>query len=184
MTPEAGTDRPVGAGSDAEDSICLDCGMCCDGTLYGNARVRREDEDTVAALGLKVVEEEGRRVFRQPCPHFGCGQCRVYEMRPPVCRRFRCSLLKSVDDGRETAFEARNKIARAKTLIASVRKVRAEAITPAQRVNLADDLRSELVTCAELEKVEIGRALLDIVALELYLTRWFHKRKSEAKTDR
>jgi Fe-S-cluster containining protein len=168
----------------SDDSICIGCGMCCDGTLYGNTRVKEQDEAAVAAVNLNVVEVNGKRVFLQPCPHFSCGKCGIYEQRPPVCQGYRCNLLKSLDEGRVTEAEAREKIARAKEFINAVRRMKNDAITPGQRVELSKSLQSQLVDADENERRRIAAKLLEIGALDLFLTRWFHKKKSgEAATE-
>ena len=173
-----------GESAASDGSICIGCGMCCDGTLYGNTRVKEQDEEAVAAAKLNVVEVNGKRVFLQPCPHFSCGKCGIYEKRPPVCQGYRCDLLQSLEEGRITEAEAREKIARAKEFISAVRKMKSDAITPGQRVELSKRLQSELLNAGENERRKIAGKLLEIGALDLFLTRWFHKKKSgEAATE-
>ena len=51
------------------EQLCLECGLCCDGTLFTH---------------VALTDEEGKRlglngVIRQPCPQLGEGcRCRVY----------------------------------------------------------------------------------------------------------
>jgi Fe-S-cluster containining protein len=83
-------------------NICLSCGICCDGTLIGF--VQLEDADLPAARELLDIEEVGSNaVFLQPCKKY-CGGCTIYLDRPKACRKFKCKLLKSVEN-KKVAFE-------------------------------------------------------------------------------
>jgi uncharacterized protein len=158
-------------------SICMGCGLCCDGTLHGHTRVWEADEQAVAAVGLDVVEQDGNRIFRQPCPHFSCGACRVYQDRPPVCARYRCALLKSVDAGQISEEDARERIETALNLVSAVRGAALEAITPADRSQLARELNAKLANLAGDERSRTARLLLDLAALDYFLTQWFRVRR-------
>lgn len=158
-----------------EPSICIGCGLCCDGTLHGRATVKPNDEATVAAAGLEIVEEKGKRFFRQPCPHLSCGACTIYDRRPGVCRSYRCALLISLEAGKIDRSEALEKIATAKKRIEAVRSIDAKAITPADRSALAERLRAKLAVVANSEREPIAKALLDTAVLEHFLNRWFLK---------
>lgn len=163
-----------------EESICVGCGLCCDGTLHSYTRVKEKDEAAVAAACLEVVEVDGQRTFRQPCPHFSNGRCGIYAQRPPVCRTYRCALLERVDDGRMSAPEAREKIAKAKMLAGLVKQAHGDTQIPLQRVKLEEDLRAELANASETRRAEIAKTLLDLGVLHHYLMRWFHKKSGEA----
>ena len=79
-------------------SICVQCGMCCDGTLFNRANiVDTDDEQAAANLGLTIVKNEAQKpFFLQPCPHFKTC-CTVYnENRPKVCISFFCAPLRKV----------------------------------------------------------------------------------------
>ena len=162
-----------------EASICIGCGLCCDGTLHARATVKPGDELTVAAAGLEIAEEKGKRFFRQPCPHFLSGACTIYERRPGVCRTYRCALLTSLEAARTTRTEALDRIATAKKLIAAVRAIDPTAIVPADRSALADRLRAQLASVANSEREPVAKAILDIAMLEHFLNRWFLKEKGE-----
>src|SRR4249919_386734 len=119
--------------SDDSGSICIGCGLCCDGTLHGKTTVKPGDEPAVIACGLEIGGEGQRRFFTQPCPRFSCGKCSVYPDRPEVCRTYRCALLKDLEAGAIGETDARETIAVAKSLIAAVRLVDPHAVTPSQR---------------------------------------------------
>ena len=154
-------------------SICVGCGLCCDGTLHGRTTVRPDDEARVARAALEIMEEGGKRFFEQPCPNLECSKCTVYATRPEVCRTYRCNLLRSLDRGRIDEIDARDKIATAQKLRATVRKIDATAITPAQRSALTRRFKDQLSDLVGAPRAEIARALLDVAVLEHFLNRWF-----------
>ena len=54
------------------DSICVGCGMCCDGTMYRTVDVGGDDRlELLESAGLIFSTEGGVTSFRQPClSHF------------------------------------------------------------------------------------------------------------------
>jgi hypothetical protein len=159
-----------------ETSICVGCGLCCDGTLHGSATVKSGDEQNVVAAGLEIIDGGNRRFFRQPCPHSCNGSCSIYAARPNVCRGYQCSLLQRVESGEISQPEARGRISTAKKLLAAVLKLDPSAVTPSQRSALNTKLKESLSrTAGEAERNEISRAVLDIAQLEYFLNRWFLK---------
>jgi Fe-S-cluster containining protein len=78
--------------------LCVACGMCCDGTMFGN--VVAQDHELVQMIFLgaetKYKEEEDKHFFLQPCPAHINGSCSIYETRPKTCSGYKCHLLKRV----------------------------------------------------------------------------------------
>jgi uncharacterized protein len=158
-----------------ETSICIGCGLCCDGKLHATATVRPEDEVAVQSAGLVIADDGTRRFFRQPCAQFSCGACSVYATRPQVCRNYRCALLIRVESGEISRSAARDKISTAMGLRGSVKKIDPHAVTPAQRSSLSDRLRNEMRQSADEARERTAKALLACAALEHFLNRWFIK---------
>lgn len=77
--------------------ICLSCGMCCDGTLFGKAKIKDEaDKKRVEAFDLIVSDTQ---FFDLPCHHFK-GKCSIYEQqRPNICGAYLCKPLKQLKAG-------------------------------------------------------------------------------------
>ena len=99
-----------------DDSICVGCGLCCDGTLYGYVELADgDDREVFVRLGRPAerATEDGPWVAPQPCVASVAARCAIYDDRPQRCRRYRCDLLTAVDDGRETADAARVIVAKA-----------------------------------------------------------------------
>lgn len=91
----------------AAEKLCLACGLCCDGSLFGHVRLGPEDNvRRLKAAGLPVTVSRGAaRVarFRQPCAALGeGGRCAVYAERPAQCRRFECGIFRDAAAGRIT----------------------------------------------------------------------------------
>lgn len=162
-----------------DSSICIGCGLCCDGTLHGSTTVQRSDEETVRAAALEIVNEGQRSFFRQPCPHFSCGSCSIYANRPGVCRTYQCALLTNVDAGKIDMATARATIEKAKKLIAAVMVVDATAVTPAKRSALTKRLKAKIAQLHGRERELTAKSLLDVALLEHFLNRWFFKESPE-----
>lgn len=111
-------------------SICVKCGICCDGTLFSKARIKDEaDEQLVKGLGLSIFEQaNGKRYFHQPCSVFdGC--CTVYQLRPKVCQYFLCEPLKKVKNN-EMSFE------QAEKLVTTTLALRSEIVETASKIEI------------------------------------------------
>lgn len=81
-------------------TICIGCGLCCDGTLYSTVTVEADDHrDSLTNARFTLLTGEDREFFQQPCPAFTSGCCAVYDNRPGVCARYRCHLLTRYEAG-------------------------------------------------------------------------------------
>jgi hypothetical protein len=112
------------------ESICIQCGLCCDGSLFRAARLKEDDDRALMqSRGIRVHERD--RQFELPCPCLVDKKCTIYDMRFSTCRRFRCRLLKDVEDKGLPASEALKVIGTATTLSRAVRDaLTAEGIEP------------------------------------------------------
>jgi Fe-S-cluster containining protein len=87
------------------NSLCLECGLCCNGVIFADGQLQPEDDAVrLRALGLKLAptrnSELGTRKFFQPCAAFDGCRCNIYSERPKYCRQFECLLLKNVKAGK------------------------------------------------------------------------------------
>jgi hypothetical protein len=164
-----------------ETSICIGCGFCCNGVLHDQVDVEANDETAVIAAGLTIRDEDGKRVFSQPCPKFSCGTCSIYAARPGVCSAYRCKLLKNVDDGHLNAELARAKISMAKGLIAALASRAPEGATSKARTEVSQRLKTTLGGMHGMEREQAAKTLLDIAVLEHFLDRWFRDAKPGRK---
>lgn len=89
-------------------SLCLDCGLCCNGVLFDLVKLQPGDNArALGALGLKIKKREH---FPQPCSALHGVTCQIYESRPTRCRLFECRQFKLVAEGSITESEARARI--------------------------------------------------------------------------
>ena len=93
-----------------EQSICIGCGLCCDGTVVTHLAVRDESDlgAPLRALGVEILAAAEPPVFELPCPAVCDGVCTIHDLhRPSACSQFECKLSRAVLDGRVAADEAR-----------------------------------------------------------------------------
>ena len=83
--------------SRAVAELCPECGLCCNGVLFGDVELQpADDAKQLAAIGLRI-EAKGKTLrFLQPCSCLDGTLCRIYADRPARCRTFECRLLQKV----------------------------------------------------------------------------------------
>jgi len=102
---------------ETEQRICIECGFCCDGTLFRTATLMPGERSSLPQLiEANSFEEGGKEYFRLPCRYFD-GKCTIYQgEKAQICSAFRCRLLKSLSDGNISPEEALRIVAEAKLL--------------------------------------------------------------------
>ena len=91
--------------SDDAGSICIGCGLCCDGTVVTHLAVRDESDlgAPLRALGVEIIAAADPPVFELPCPAVCDGVCTIHSLhRPSACAQYECSLSRAVLDGEVT----------------------------------------------------------------------------------
>jgi uncharacterized protein len=112
----------VGKTIDSVSQLCPNCGLCCNGVLFGDVELRTGDDATrLAELELPLAKKGSKLAFTQPCSCFDGKLCTIYADRPKRCRTFECGLLKGVEMNEMTAEEALKKISTAKIQVGKVR---------------------------------------------------------------
>ena len=117
---------------EAVTSLCLDYGLCCDGSLFGVVELL--DGENYPVDLTKTLKSE-IRVFNQPCQCFN-GKCSIYESRPERCAAYHCDTAKMVKSGRLTLSRGQ----------ARVKKMRAHIV---MFRNLSGDQRAPMPTLAK-----------------------------------
>ncbi|HEY6506431.1 MAG TPA: YkgJ family cysteine cluster protein [Vicinamibacterales bacterium] len=111
------------------DSLCIRCGLCCDGTLFGDVELTgRREAMRLESLGLDVDENDtDAQLLSLPCAALRTTRCSIYAHRPQCCRTFECRLLQqaqrgtvSVDDAMARIAEARAQVQTVKALLAGI----------------------------------------------------------------
>ncbi len=165
--------------------ICLECGLCCDGTVFVEVHIRDGDDmGPLLALGTPVTRGPDDATFPQPCRALVSRCCTVYADRPGACRDYRCALLAGLDAGEVAPEDARSRVAAARELSATVR-TRLEAIlgSPPGRPldHLAKDLNARIASDPDPAASRIAHAdvIADVLALDMTLDRHFRVRHRE-----
>lgn len=118
-------------------NICVKCGLCCDGTIFTQARLNYEDAPTACkAKGIELIEVGGNDSIYLPCSRLTNKTCSIYRDRPSVCKNYKCKLLTAYETG-QTTYE------NAISLIISV-------------TNLRDKLRAQIQQPPTLSITDIG----------------------------
>ena len=100
-----------------QQTLCLSCGICCEGTLFSHAKL--ETADTLLplrAIGIAVETNQAGQYFTLPCPAHRDGCCQTYAVRPAICWTYRCKLLKKYESGASSWAEAQQRIGRVQML--------------------------------------------------------------------
>ena len=110
------------------EQLCLTCGLCCDGALFGHVRLGPDDDaKKLKALGLPVSVSRTQPPvarFPQPCSALCADRtCRVYADRPAQCRSFECGVFKDAQAGRITFPAALRSVKQARQLADQVRRL-------------------------------------------------------------
>lgn len=93
----------------APPSICVGCGLCCDGTVLTHLAVADESDLgwPLRSLGVELIVAADPPVFELPCPAVADGVCTVFDLhRPHACGRFVCDLLRAHDHGEVSRADA------------------------------------------------------------------------------
>ena len=162
-----------------EENICLDCALCCDGTIYTSAPVGAADDlEPLRATGAHWMKVEDRTTFRLPCSAVAGGCCSIYDRRPAVCREVSCLLRLRYDAGLVSFDDARSRIAGVKELRDRIRPQLESffgAPGPHAIAELFKLLKVEFDGKASTlrGRPEHADLLLDVAALRLLLGRHF-----------
>jgi len=90
-----------------EQTICVNCGMCCDGTLFLHAHLNPGERGNLPEkIEGQSYSKDGKDFFRLPCRYFK-GKCSIYDQaKADVCSAYRCQLLKDFESGKISLDEA------------------------------------------------------------------------------
>lgn len=93
--------------------LCLACGMCCNGTVYDDARLDADEVDAAASAGFSTCQPASAgATFALPCHYLDGKACTIYDKwRPDVCSSYFCSLQERAAAGECTEAEALELIA-------------------------------------------------------------------------
>jgi hypothetical protein len=173
--------RPDADGSmnSSSQSLCLTCGLCCDGTIFSSVQLKSDDEIIpLKAVGINIVPDSDSNRFKLPCAaHKNC-TCTVYSNRPQDCRTYRCELLKRFerdDISHEAALEIINRVVSLKNEVKALALVASTNMQSKEEVTL---LMKRWWGDPSIGPTKQGYAhvFLKFGALQIYLDRFFRKK--------
>ena len=89
------------------DSICLSCGLCCDGSIFTHITLALSDRvDVLEAAGVVLTKKDERTEVRLRCTALEGTCCTIYEDRPVRCGLFTCALHRRHASGEISTDEA------------------------------------------------------------------------------
>lgn len=173
MGPETAA---MGEGQASPDTgrLCLQCGLCCDGTLFGKVPLAADDD--MSYLETWAVRQGVKREhLPQPCTALQDRACIIYSHRPARCMAYRCPLLARYEKGEISFAEA------AKIVIQTVKhKTRVKAAFRAATDGEDAPLRQlyrRMKACASISP-DNATFFLDHAALQLRLDKYFRDRQA------
>jgi hypothetical protein len=148
--------------ADPASALCLSCGLCCDGGLFGWVSLNDSDRERLRSNGLDAPE-----LLPHPCPHYSTPACTIYAIRPCQCADYRCEVLKALVDGVIDEDTAHGLVAEALILRAGVTALLPEGITFA---GFAEDMKNGTRVSGSPARLP---ALARFVAYRLFVERHF-----------
>lgn len=138
--------------SHALSQLCLDCGLCCDGTLFRYVAISGSEREELVRLGIGVGENRKGDVMWLPCGKLEGKCCSIYEARPGGCRRFVCALGKRLEAKEVCLEDARAEVVKMQASLSKLKSVLPPGDEPVLRQARAHiDSTTSLVTGAQLE---------------------------------
>jgi uncharacterized protein len=134
------------------DTLCTQCGLCCDGSLFADVELASGDEAAgLEILGLEIEDGDERdgALLVQPCRALEGKHCRIYPHRPECCRTFECRLLQQVKRGVVGVEDAKAKIAEALEQIARIQEFSVLFAKGNKRLPLKERCAEALVTAGQ-----------------------------------
>ncbi len=78
-------------------ALCTACGACCNGTLFDEVPLEREEIALGPRLRLPIVPAGDDACMALPCARLDEATCTIYLERPSTCRTYRCGLLEDLE---------------------------------------------------------------------------------------
>ncbi len=153
------------------DTLCTRCGLCCDGTLFGDVELSGPAEAArLEVLGLDVdTDDADAELLALPCAGLRGTRCSVYAHRPQCCRTFECRLLQNAQRGAVTHEEALARISEARARVQRVQTLMATLNARPVRMPLAERVADAIATAGTAPRT--ARTVAGLEAALVVLTR-------------
>ncbi|MFP2931120.1 YkgJ family cysteine cluster protein, partial [Pyxidicoccus sp. 3LG] len=104
-------------------TLCLRCGMCCDGTLFTHVSLQPAEVAVAQQRGLPITARaDGSPALAQHCVALDGRTCTVYADRPASCRRYHCQLYAALAEKEVSLDEALAVVDEARALVDDVER--------------------------------------------------------------
>lgn len=105
----------------SQNNICIQCGLCCNGTLFNWANIEpNEVIDELFPTEIIKIDKREKSVFSLPCQFLNNCVCTIYTSespkRPLICAKFKCKLLQKYEENQITYSESITLIKKTKEL--------------------------------------------------------------------
>lgn len=152
--------------------LCLDCALCCDGTLFPAAEVSPRDAARLSDMGFAITSGSNGPTFALPCRKLDGRRCGIYAERPSLCSSFRCRLLAKLAAGEIDLAQAGATVARARQLQAAAAAAQSDAATVAGRTAWRKARTADAAAGAQHD----AAGLLASISLDWYLDAHFRNK--------
>lgn len=160
-------------------NICLECGLCCDGTMFSRLPPVFEDPER----GRIRPEGGGPELMHPPGPAQPCPAhryaCSIYRERPGACHHYECALRLRLAAGEVTHEVAQSLVTRARTFRDRARVAIEAVIGPRAAAGLKDLAVAFEGTPSDEESTAHATARSELAALDDVLTRHFDLARNE-----
>ena len=165
-----------------EQEICISCGICCDGTLFGKAVLQQGEK---GSLPEKIEENyfktDKHEFFKLPCQYFD-GKCTIYNKKKAVvCSAYKCKLLLRFSNGKIQKEEALKIIQNVKSYKKEIEELAfinfnlpkgTPFITLQVQLNELKDSQKSSTSVKQLENI-----IAKCIILEILLTKYFRTKE-------
>jgi Fe-S-cluster containining protein len=155
------------AAEELTSSLCLSCGLCCDGAMYDHVPIV-PSERLSPRVRASLAFVEGKQALPLPCVHHDGSRCTEYDGRPAACRGYACVLMGRLERGDVQLEEARAIVMKIKAVADDAR---GRLPAGAERAALLRAARAALTSNGELKGGADPELLLDLAALAVLIRR-------------
>ena len=172
-----------------EQKICVQCGFCCDGTLFSHASLQPGERSNLPPkLKQEFVQYDTGEFFRQPCAYFA-GCCTIYDQpKLHICSSFRCQLLRNVEAQTILPSQAVQTVRNMVQLRTNIYQLYRQTFghdAPADFISLRDAVTqvAQTMPADDPARDDIDRLALKCIMLNYWLTKTFKPSRPVAHTD-